>query len=50
MMIYLVGRPEEAGKRRDVCETNERVWSQTIDSLTDDNLGVTPLEISNATE
>lgn len=50
MMIYLVGRPQEAGKRREVCETNQRVWSQTIDSLTDDNLGVAVLELSNASE
>jgi hypothetical protein len=50
MMIFLVGRPQVAGRRKEVCETNQRVWEQSIDALNDANLGVSSLEISDANE
>lgn len=43
LMIYLVGRPEEPGQRRSVCETNQQVWEQSIAGLQDPNLAVQPL-------
>ena len=49
-MIFLVGRPQVAGRRKEVCETNQRVWEQSIDALNDANLGVSSLEISDANE
>ena len=50
MMIFLVGRPQDAGRRKEVCETNQRVWEQSINALNDANLGVSSLEISDANE
>ncbi len=50
MMIFLVGRPREPGRRRDVCETNQRVWEQSIETLGDANLSVDKLEIEDAAQ
>ena len=45
LMIYLVGRPDEPGQRRSVCETNQQVWEKSIAGLQDPNLAVQPLAI-----
>ncbi len=50
MMIYLVGRPKEAGRRQEVCETNHQVWTQSVDALHDNNLAVSLLEIIDDNE
>ena len=50
MMVYLVGRPHEAGRRKDVCETNHKVWTQSVDALNDRNLAVSLLDIINDNE
>ena len=50
MMIFLVGRPQVAGRRKEVCEVNQRVWEQSIAALNDANLGVSALDISDDNE
>ncbi len=47
IIVFLVGRPKDAGQTGPVSETNHRIWLQSAEALGEANLAVTALAIHN---
>ncbi|MCS1407414.1 MAG: hypothetical protein M2R45_00572 [Verrucomicrobia subdivision 3 bacterium] len=50
LMILLVGRPEDAGQVGVASQTNHRIWEQSLAALSDGNIAVAPLSLTDDNE
>ena len=48
LLVFTIGKLPETGKRREICQSNQQVWKQSLETLKDPNVNLAHLDAVDA--